>query len=87
MTALKTPDAGIEAARTTLVELGKAVVRGRVDAGEPLLAPAFVQAAKNLVERRLIAPALSAVTPARHLSASVRTFQRAFVLSVLWRIC
>jgi len=70
--------AGVQAAHSTLIELAKAVARRRFDDMEPLLAPALVQAAKNLANSRLADPELSAATLARELNVSVRTLQRAF---------
>ena len=70
--------AGVHAVHSTLIELAKAVARCRFDDAEPLLAPALVQAAKDLAERRLADPDLSAATLARELNVSVRTLQRAF---------
>jgi AraC-like DNA-binding protein len=79
--ALTAPDlgqAGVEAAHSTLIELTKAVVRGRFDDAEPLLASALCQAAKELAESRLADPELSPAMLARELHVSVRTLQRAF---------
>ncbi|MET8446774.1 helix-turn-helix domain-containing protein [Streptomyces sp. NPDC005209] len=70
--------AGVQAARSTLIELAKAVARGRFDDVEPRLAPALVQAAKDLANHRLADPELSSTTLARELNVSVRTLQRAF---------
>jgi AraC-like DNA-binding protein len=70
--------AGVQAARSTLIELAKAVARGHFDDAEPRLAPALAQAAKDLAERRLADPELSSTTLARELNVSVRTLQRAF---------
>ena len=70
--------AGVQAAHSTLIELAKAVARRRFDDVEPLLAPCIVQAAKDLVNKRLADPELSAATLARELNVSVRTLQRAF---------
>ncbi|MEY9855773.1 AraC family transcriptional activator of tynA and feaB [Catenulispora sp. GAS73] len=69
---------GVQAAHSTLIELAKAVARRRFDDAEPLLAPALAQAAKDLAERRLADPDLSAAMLARELNVSVRTLQRAF---------
>lgn len=77
-TAADLSPSGVHAARSTLIELAKAVARRSVDDVEPLLAPALAQAAKDLADRRLADPELSAVTLARELSVSVRTLQRAF---------
>ncbi|MFD7081605.1 helix-turn-helix domain-containing protein [Streptomyces sp. NPDC059918] len=70
--------AGVEAAQGTLVELTKAVAKGRFDDVEPRLAPALAQAAKDLADRRLADPELSPVMLARELNVSVRTLHRAF---------
>ena len=81
MVHLTMPDltpVGVQAAHSTLIELTKAVARRRFDDTEPLLAPALAQAAKDLAERRLADPGLSAQALARELNVSVRTLQRAF---------
>lgn len=70
--------AGVQAAHSALIELAKAVARRRFDDVEPRLAPALVQAAKDLADGRLADPELSAATLARELNVSVRTLQRAF---------
>ena len=70
--------AGVRAAHSTLIELAKAVARRRFDDAEPLLAPALAQAAKDIAERRLAEPELSAAMLARELNVSARTLQRAF---------
>lgn len=70
--------AGVQAAHSTLVELAKAVARRRFDDREPQLAPALVQAAKDLADSRLADPELSSAMLARELNVSVRTLQRAF---------
>ncbi|WP_327386774.1 helix-turn-helix domain-containing protein [Streptomyces sp. NBC_01207] len=70
--------AGVEAAQGTLVELTKAVAKGRFDDVEPRLAPALAQAAKDLADRRLADPELSPAMLARELNVSVRTLHRAF---------
>ncbi|MET7755881.1 helix-turn-helix domain-containing protein [Streptomyces sp. NPDC005389] len=70
--------AGVEAAQGTLVELTKAVAKGRFDDVEPRLAPALTQAAKDLANRRLADPGLSPAMLARELNVSVRTLHRAF---------
>ncbi|WP_432838634.1 helix-turn-helix transcriptional regulator [Dactylosporangium sp. CA-092794] len=70
--------AGVDAAHSSLIELAKAVAAGRFDDAEPLLAPAITQAAKDLAERRLTDPSLSAAMLARELHVSPRTLQRAF---------
>ncbi len=70
--------AGVEAAHSSLIELTKAVARGRFDDVEPRLAPALAQAAKNLADRWLSHPELSPAMLARELNVSVRTLQRAF---------
>nr|WP_203607337.1 helix-turn-helix domain-containing protein [Streptomyces sp. SID11385] len=69
---------GAQAARGALVELAKAVASHGFDDEEPRLAPALAQAAKDLAERRLTDPDLSATTLAREFNVSVRTMQRAF---------
>ena len=81
MVYLTMPDlapAGVQAVHSTLIELTEAMARRRFDDAEPLPTPALVQAAKDLAERRLADPELSAATPARELHVSVRTPQRAF---------
>ncbi|MFJ3234722.1 helix-turn-helix domain-containing protein [Streptomyces sp. NPDC086787] len=70
--------AGVAAAHGTLIELAKAVAKGRFDDVEPRLAPALTQAAKDLADRRLADPELSPAMLARELSVSVRTLHRAF---------
>ncbi|MFJ4795114.1 helix-turn-helix domain-containing protein [Kitasatospora purpeofusca] len=70
--------AGVAAAQNTLVELAKAVVKGRFDDVEPRLAPALVQAAKDLADRLLADSELSPALLARELNVSVRTLHRAF---------
>ncbi|MER6392852.1 helix-turn-helix domain-containing protein [Streptomyces sp. NPDC001523] len=70
--------AGLEAAQGTLIELTKAVTKGRFDDVEPRLAPALTQAAKDLADRRLADPELSPAMLARELNVSVRTLHRAF---------
>lgn len=70
--------AGVDAARDTLAELARAVVRGGLDDVEPRLSPALAQAARDLADRRLTEPALSPAALARELNVSVRTLQRAF---------
>ncbi|OXM61200.1 AraC family transcriptional regulator [Amycolatopsis vastitatis] len=70
--------AGVEAARSTLIELTKAVAKRRFDDVEPRLAPALAQAAKDLANSRLADPELSPTMLARELNVSVRTLQRAF---------
>ncbi|WP_051773872.1 helix-turn-helix domain-containing protein [Streptomyces sp. NRRL S-237] len=70
--------AGVAAAQGTLIELTKAVVKGRFDDVEPRLAPALTQAAKDLADRRLADPELSPAMLARELNVSVRTLHRAF---------
>lgn len=72
---------GVQAAHSTLIELAKAVARAQFDDAEPLLAPALAQAAKDLAERRLAEPDLSAAMLARELNVSLRTLQRAFTAS------
>lgn len=68
----------VEAAHSTLIELAKAVAKGRFDDVEPRLAPALAQAAKDLADCRLADPELSPAMLARELNVSVRTLQRAF---------
>ncbi|MGW6407089.1 helix-turn-helix domain-containing protein [Streptomyces vinaceus] len=70
--------AGVAAAQNTLVELAKAVAKGRFDDVEPRLAPALTRAAKDLADRRLADPELSPAMLARELNVSVRTLHRAF---------
>ncbi|MFJ3205613.1 helix-turn-helix domain-containing protein [Streptomyces sp. NPDC086989] len=70
--------AGVSAAQRTLIELTKAVAKGRFDDVEPRLAPALAQAAKDLADRRLADPGLSPAMLARELNVSVRTLHRAF---------
>ncbi|MEU8877882.1 helix-turn-helix domain-containing protein [Streptomyces javensis] len=70
--------AGVDAAHNALVELVKAVARGRFDDVEPRLAPALVQAAKELVHAHLADPELSPAMLAHALNVSIRTLQRAF---------
>jgi AraC family transcriptional activator of tynA and feaB len=70
--------AGVQAAHRTLLELAKAVAMRRFDDVEPRLAPALVQAAKELADRRLAEAGLSPMMLARELAVSVRTLQRAF---------
>lgn len=70
--------AGVHAAHSTLIELAKAVAKGRFDDVEPRLAPALAQAAKDLANSRLADPELSPTMLARQLNVSVRTLQRAF---------
>ena len=77
-TAPNLGQAGVEAAHSTLIELAKAVARGRFDDTEPLLAPALAHAAKEIAESRLADPGLSPAMLARELHVSVRTLQRAF---------
>ncbi|MEU9133760.1 helix-turn-helix domain-containing protein [Kitasatospora sp. NPDC048540] len=78
MTVVDLGPAGVAAAQGTLVELAKAVVKGRFDDVEPRLAPALTQAAKDLADRRLADPELSPAVLARELNVSVRTLHRAF---------
>ncbi|WP_225900723.1 MULTISPECIES: helix-turn-helix domain-containing protein [unclassified Streptomyces] len=70
--------AGVEATHGALIELAKAVAKGRFDDVEPRLAPALTQAAKDLADRRLADPELSPAMLARELNVSVRTLHRAF---------
>ncbi|RSM82001.1 DNA-binding protein [Kibdelosporangium aridum] len=69
---------GVQAVHSTLIELAKAVARRRFDDVEPQLAPAIVQAAKDLAGSLLADPELSPAILARELNVSVRTLQRAF---------
>ncbi|WP_078988295.1 helix-turn-helix domain-containing protein [Streptomyces sp. WM6372] len=78
MTVAELGAAGVAAAQGTLIELTKAVVKGRFDDVEPRLAPALAQAAKDLADRRLADPELSPAMLARELNVSVRTLHRAF---------
>ncbi|NSL43645.1 helix-turn-helix domain-containing protein [Streptomyces sp. 8P21H-1] len=78
MTVTELGPAGVDAAHNTLIELTKAVAKGRFDDVEPWLAPALTQAAKDLADRRLADPELSPAMLARELNVSVRTLQRAF---------
>ncbi|MEY9844586.1 helix-turn-helix domain-containing protein [Streptacidiphilus sp. MAP5-3] len=73
--------AGVQAAHNTLIELAKAVARGRVDDVEPELAPVLTQAAKDLVDRHLADPELCGAMLARELNVSLRNLQRAFAAS------
>ncbi|MDQ0789366.1 helix-turn-helix domain-containing protein [Streptomyces sp. B3I8] len=70
--------AGLDAARETLAELARAVVRGGVDDAEPRLSPVLAQAARDVADRWLTDPGLSPTAVARELNVSVRTLQRAF---------
>ncbi|MFD8419266.1 helix-turn-helix domain-containing protein [Streptomyces sp. NPDC059466] len=70
--------AGVAAAHGSLIELAKAVAKGRFDDVEPRLGPALAQAAKDLADRRLADPELSPAMLARELNVSVRTLHRAF---------
>jgi AraC family transcriptional regulator, positive regulator of tynA and feaB len=78
LTAPDLGQAGVAAAHGTLIELAKAVARGRFDDAEPLLAPALAQAAVELAERRLADSDLSPAMLAGALHVSVRTLERAF---------
>ncbi|MEU8433475.1 helix-turn-helix domain-containing protein [Streptomyces sp. NPDC029216] len=80
MTVADLGPAGVAAAQGTLIELTKAVVKGRFDDVEPRLAPALTQAAKDLADRRLADPELSPAMLARELNVSVRTLHRAFAV-------
>ncbi len=66
----------MEATHGALIELAKAVAKGRFDDVEPRLAPALTQAAKDLADRRLADPELSPAMLARELNVSVRTLHR-----------
>ncbi|WP_406443793.1 helix-turn-helix domain-containing protein [Streptomyces sp. NBC_00631] len=70
--------AGVLAAHGTLIELARAVTTGRFDDVEPLLAPALVQAAKDLTDRHLTDAGPSSAMQARELGVSARTLQRSF---------
>ncbi|BCL25532.1 transcriptional regulator [Streptomyces aurantiacus] len=70
--------AGVHAAHRVLIELTKAVAGGGFDDVEPRLAPALVQAAKDLADSGLADAELSPTALARQLNVSVRTLQRAF---------
>ncbi|WP_234357125.1 helix-turn-helix domain-containing protein [Streptomyces sp. NBRC 110028] len=70
--------AGLHAAHGALIELAKAVVKGRFDDVEPRLAPALAQAAKDLADSHLTDPELGTAMLARELNVSVSTLQRAF---------
>ncbi|MFB9508678.1 helix-turn-helix domain-containing protein [Streptomyces aurantiacus] len=70
--------AGVQAARASLLELVKGVLVQAFDDSEPRLAPALAQAAKDIVDSRLIDPELSPAALARELRVSVRTLYRAF---------
>ncbi len=72
---------GVRTAYNVLVELAGAVLLGRFDDVEPLLAPALAQAAKGIVDRRLADPELSTTMLARELHVSPRTLQRAFAVA------
>lgn len=67
--------AGLLAARTALIELTRALVRGAAD---PQLTSPIVLAAKALIEQRLTEPGPDPASLARELHVSVRTLQRAF---------
>ncbi|WP_216897095.1 helix-turn-helix domain-containing protein [Nocardia alni] len=69
---------GVRAARAALVELARGVLTRSIDADEPLLAPALIQAARDVVESLLTHPDLSPPVVARELNVSVRTLHRAF---------
>jgi AraC-like DNA-binding protein len=70
--------AGVQAAHTTLIELAKAVAMSRFDDTEPHLTPVLVQAVKDLADRMLAEPELSAPLLAGTFNISLRTLQRAF---------
>lgn len=72
---------GMRAAQAAMIELAKAVARGRIDDTEPQLAPALAQAAKDRADALLAEPGLSPRMLARELGVSVRTLQRAFAES------
>lgn len=69
---------GVQAAKAAMIELAKAVARGRIDDTEPQLASVLAQAAKDRADGMLADPGLSAEMLARELGVSVRTLQRAF---------
>ncbi|MFI6374723.1 helix-turn-helix domain-containing protein [Streptomyces sp. NPDC050546] len=71
-------DAGVQAARNSLIELVKAVLVQAFDDREPQLTLALAQAARDIVDRRLTDPDLSPTALARELKVSVRTLHRAF---------
>ncbi|MFJ3906294.1 helix-turn-helix domain-containing protein [Streptomyces sp. NPDC090025] len=81
MTVGELGPAGVSAAQSTLIELTKAVAKGRFDDAEPRLAPALARAAKDLADRRLADPGLGPAMLARELNVSVRTLHRAFAAS------
>lgn len=70
--------AGVHAAHGALIELAKAVVKGRFDDVEPRLAPSLAQAAKELADRHLTDPELGPAMLARALNVSLSTLHRAF---------
>ncbi|MDX2703886.1 helix-turn-helix domain-containing protein [Streptomyces sp. PA03-6a] len=80
-TATNLGAAGVHAARSTLIELSKAVVKQQFDDVEPLLAPSLAQAAKDLADRHLANPELSVAMLAGELKVSVRTLHRAFAMT------
>ncbi|GIJ50934.1 transcriptional regulator [Virgisporangium aliadipatigenens] len=72
---------GVDAARNALVELVRGVVYSYVDGDEPALVPALVRAARELADRRLTDPELTAGLLARELHVSIRTLSRAFAVT------
>lgn len=70
--------AGVQAARDTLIDLATAVAQHGFDDTDGRLAPALVQAARDLAKERLADPGLSPAFLAKELNVSVRTLQRAF---------
>jgi AraC family transcriptional regulator, positive regulator of tynA and feaB len=69
---------GLQAARSTLIELARSVIHRYLDDVEPCLAPALADAACRLADEWLSHPELSPQMLARELRVSVRTLQRAF---------
>ncbi|MBL7256016.1 helix-turn-helix transcriptional regulator [Paractinoplanes lichenicola] len=70
--------AGIDAVRSTLLELTRAVAARTVSTTDSTLAPVLARAARDLADRLLTEPGLSSARLARELGVSVRTLQRAF---------
>jgi AraC family transcriptional regulator, positive regulator of tynA and feaB len=79
-TAPELSPAGARAACDALVELATAVVRG-AGGVDSLTAPALVEAARQLADRRLTERDLGPAMLARELHVSTRTLQRAFTAS------
>ncbi|GAA1712092.1 hypothetical protein [Streptomyces yatensis] len=63
--------AGVHAAHSALIELTKAVARGRFDDVEPRLAPPLAQATKDLADRHLADPELSPTMLACELNVAL----------------